>query len=49
MSAVGSYLAGYFIAWGARRTIKLTSIIAGAARGKRKKNEPEARDLRSLI
>ena len=29
MSAAGSYLAGYFVGWGARRTVKLTSIIAG--------------------
>jgi uncharacterized membrane protein (Fun14 family) len=31
MSVTGSYLAGYFVGWGARRTIKLTSIIAGIA------------------
>jgi uncharacterized membrane protein (Fun14 family) len=31
MSAAGSYLGGYFIGWGARRTLKLTSIIAGIA------------------
>ena len=27
----GSYLAGYFIGWGARRTIKITSIVTGIA------------------
>lgn len=31
MTLAGSYLAGFFIGWGARRTIKLTSIIAGIA------------------
>jgi len=31
MSIAGSYLAGYFVGWGARRTIKLTSIITGIA------------------
>lgn len=31
MPLAGSYLAGFFIGWGARRTIKLTSIIAGIA------------------
>ena len=31
MSAAGSYLGGYFLGWGARRTLKLTSIIAGIA------------------
>jgi uncharacterized membrane protein (Fun14 family) len=29
MTISGSYLAGFFIGWGARRTIKLTSIITG--------------------
>ena len=29
MTVAGSYLAGFFIGWGARRTIKLTSIISG--------------------
>ena len=29
MSVTGSYLTGYFVGWGARRTVKLTSIIAG--------------------
>ena len=27
----GSYLAGFFIGWGARRAIKLTTMITGAA------------------
>ena len=31
MTVASSYLAGFFIGWGARRTIKLTSIITGAA------------------
>ena len=31
MTISGSYLAGFFIGWGARRTIKLTSIITGIA------------------
>jgi uncharacterized membrane protein (Fun14 family) len=31
MTLLGSYLGGYFIGWGARRTIKLTSIITGVA------------------
>jgi uncharacterized membrane protein (Fun14 family) len=31
MPLAGSYLAGFFIGWGARRTIKLTTIIAGIA------------------
>ena len=31
MTIAGSYLGGFFIGWGARRTIKLTSIITGAA------------------
>ena len=31
MTVTSSYLAGPFIGWGARRTIKLTSIITGAA------------------
>jgi uncharacterized membrane protein (Fun14 family) len=31
MTIAGSYLGGFFIGWGARRTIKLTSIIAGIA------------------
>ena len=31
MPPAGSYLTGFFIGWGARRTIKLTSIIAGIA------------------
>ena len=29
MTVAGSYLGGFFIGWGARRTIKLTSIISG--------------------
>ncbi len=29
MAITGSYLGGYFIGWGARRTIKITSIVAG--------------------
>ena len=29
MTLSGSYLGGFFIGWGARRTIKLTSIITG--------------------
>lgn len=31
MPLAGSYLVGFFIGWGARRTIKLTSIVAGIA------------------
>ena len=31
LTVTGSYLAGFFIGWGARRTIKLTSIITGVA------------------
>jgi uncharacterized membrane protein (Fun14 family) len=31
MTLAGSYLAGFIIGWGARRTIKLTTIIAGIA------------------
>jgi uncharacterized membrane protein (Fun14 family) len=31
MTVTSSYLAGFFIGWGARRTIKLTSIITGIA------------------
>ena len=31
MSIAGSYLAGYFVGWGARRTIKLTAVITGIA------------------
>ncbi|RPJ04955.1 MAG: hypothetical protein EHM37_22485 [Deltaproteobacteria bacterium] len=31
MSVAGSYLAGYFVGWGVRLTVKLTSIIAGIA------------------
>jgi uncharacterized membrane protein (Fun14 family) len=31
MTVSSSYLAGFFIGWGARRTIKLTSIISGIA------------------
>jgi uncharacterized membrane protein (Fun14 family) len=31
MTISGSYLAGFFIGWGARRTIRLTSIITGIA------------------
>ncbi len=31
MTISGSYLAGFFIGWGARRTIRLTSIITGVA------------------
>jgi uncharacterized membrane protein (Fun14 family) len=29
MAVTGSYLGGFFIGWGARRTIKITSIVAG--------------------
>jgi uncharacterized membrane protein (Fun14 family) len=29
MAVSGSYLGGFFIGWGARRTIKVTSIVAG--------------------
>jgi len=29
MAITGSYLIGFFIGWGARRTIKITSIVAG--------------------
>ncbi len=29
MAVSGSYLGGFFIGWGARRTIKITSIVAG--------------------
>jgi uncharacterized membrane protein (Fun14 family) len=29
MAVTGSYLGGFFIGWGARRTIKMTSIVAG--------------------
>lgn len=29
LTAAGSYLAGFFVGWGARRTIKLTSVIVG--------------------
>jgi uncharacterized membrane protein (Fun14 family) len=29
MAITGSYLGGFFIGWGARRTIKITSIVAG--------------------
>jgi uncharacterized membrane protein (Fun14 family) len=29
MAVTGSYLGGFFIGWGARRTIKVTSIVAG--------------------
>ena len=29
MTIAGSYLGGFFIGWGARRAIKLTSIITG--------------------
>ena len=29
MAVTGSYLGGFFIGWGARRTIKITSIITG--------------------
>lgn len=31
MTISGSYLAGFFIGWGARRTIRMTSIITGIA------------------
>ena len=31
LTITGSYLAGFFIGWGARRAIKLTSIITGIA------------------
>jgi uncharacterized membrane protein (Fun14 family) len=31
LTITGSYLAGFFIGWGARRAIKLTSIITGLA------------------
>ena len=31
MAVTGSYLGGFFIGWGARRTIKITSIVAGIA------------------
>ena len=31
MAVAGSYLGGFFVGWGARRTIKLTSIITGLA------------------
>jgi len=31
MSLAGSYLAGYLVGWGARRTVKLTSVITGIA------------------
>jgi len=33
MTIAGSYLGGFFIGWGARRTLKLTSIIAAIALG----------------
>jgi uncharacterized membrane protein (Fun14 family) len=29
MAITGSYLGGFFVGWGARRTIKITSIVAG--------------------
>jgi len=29
MAVTGSYLGGFFMGWGARRTIKITSIVAG--------------------
>jgi uncharacterized membrane protein (Fun14 family) len=29
MAVTGSYLGGFFIGWGARRTIKMTSIVTG--------------------
>lgn len=29
MAVTGSYLGGFFVGWGARRTIKVTSIVAG--------------------
>lgn len=31
MTVTGSYLAGFFIGWGARRAIKVTSIVIGVA------------------
>ena len=31
LTVTGSYLAGFFIGWGARRAIRLTSIITGLA------------------
>ena len=31
LTVTGSYLAGFFIGWGARRAIKLTSIVTGLA------------------
>jgi len=31
MAATGSYLGGFFIGWGARRAIKITTIVAGIA------------------
>jgi uncharacterized membrane protein (Fun14 family) len=31
MAVTGSYLGGFFIGWGARRTIKITSMITGIA------------------
>jgi uncharacterized membrane protein (Fun14 family) len=31
LTITGSYLAGFFIGWGARRAIKLTSILTGLA------------------
>jgi uncharacterized membrane protein (Fun14 family) len=31
MAVAGSYLGGFFLGWGARRTIKITSIVAGIA------------------
>jgi uncharacterized membrane protein (Fun14 family) len=29
MAITGSYLGGFFIGWGARRTIKITSVVTG--------------------
>ena len=29
MAVTGSYLGGFFVGWGARRTIKITSIVTG--------------------
>jgi uncharacterized membrane protein (Fun14 family) len=31
MTLTGSYLGGFFVGWGARRALKLTSTIAGIA------------------
>jgi hypothetical protein len=33
MALTGSFLGGYFIGWGARRTVKLTAMIAAAVAG----------------